>query len=315
MSRIHEAISRARAAAEHGTGDGSPTWIRPVRDDSQDPVPWTMVDAEAPPIKRVLRRVEAVSTAAQPAVSTAVRPMAAPTAFVPQDARLASAKGPPVIATRFQERVVCAGAPPPIADRYRQLAATLHQAHLERGARVVMVTSATLAEGKSLTSTNLALTLSESYKRRVLLVDADLRCPSLHEIFEVASTSGLSDGLRRPDVAPFRTVGISGTLALLPAGRPDPDPMASLTSTRMRLVIDEARRKFDWVIVDTPPVASMPDANLLAGMVDTVLLVVGAGIASYDVIRQAVKSIGKKKIAGVVLNRAEAPTLSVGYGS
>jgi capsular exopolysaccharide synthesis family protein len=314
MSRVSEAISRARAAAGQGTEDGSPTWIRPVRDDSQDPVPWTMVDAEARPIKRVLRRVEAVSTAALPAGSTAVRPMAAPAVLVLQDVRLESAKGTPVIATRFQERVVCGGAPPAIAEQFRQLAATLHQAHLERGVRVVMVTSATPSEGKSLTSTNLALTLSGSYKRRVLLVDADLRCPSLHEIFEVASASGLSDGLRRPDFAPFRTVGISGTLALLPAGRPDPDPMASLTSTRMRLVIDEARRKFDWVIVDTPPVASMPDANLLAGMVDTVLLVVGARIASYDVIRQAVKSIGKKKIVGVVLNRAEAP-MSVGYGS
>jgi capsular exopolysaccharide synthesis family protein len=225
-----------------------------------------------------------------------------------------SAKGPPVIAARFEERVVCAGAPGPVAEQYRQLAATLHQAHLERGTRVVMVTSATLAEGKSLTSTNLALTLSESYKRRVLLVDADLRCPSLHEIFDVASVSGLSDGLRRPDVAAIRAVAISSMLALLPAGRPDPDPMASLTSAGMRRVIDEARREFDWVIIDTPPVASMADAHLLAGMVDTVLLVVGARIASYDVIRQAVKSIGKKKFVGVVLNRAEAP-MSVGYGS
>ena len=306
MSRIYEAIARARVTGEHGTADGGSTWTRPVGDDSKEPVPWTMGDAEAPPIKPVRTRVEAVSTAAQP--------MAPSTAFVPQDIWPESAKGTPVIATRFQERVVSAGAPTPIAEQYRQLAAALHQAHLERGTCVVMVTSATQAEGKSLTSTNLALTLSESYKRRVLLVDADLRCPSLHQIFDVAGVSGLSDGLRRPDVAPFRTLAVSGTLALLPAGRPDPDPMASLTSARMRLVIDEARSKFDWVIVDTPPVASMPDANLLAGMVDAVLLVVGARIAPYDVIRQAVKSIGKKKFVGVVLNRADAP-VSVGYGS
>ena len=103
----------------------------------------------------------------------------------------------------------------------------------DRGVKVVMITSALVGEGKSLTAANLALTLSESYRRRVLLVDADLRRPGLHDIFQVSSNDGLSDGLRRARNSTFTTFQLSSTLTMLPAGRPDRDPMASLTSPRM----------------------------------------------------------------------------------
>ena len=79
--------------------------------------------------------------------------------------------------------------PPLAVEQYRRLAATLHHLQSERGIKVVMITSALSGEGKSLTSTNLALTLSQSYRRRVLLIDGDLRRPSIHQIFEVQNLS------------------------------------------------------------------------------------------------------------------------------
>jgi capsular exopolysaccharide synthesis family protein len=190
-------------------------------------------------------------------------------------------------------------------EQYRRLAGTLHHAQVERGIKVVMVTSALAGEGKTLTSTNLALTFSESYRRTVLLIDADLRRPTLHETFQVPNVSGLGDGLRAEGDQKLTLVEVSPRLTLLTAGRPDPDPMHGLTSDRMKRVLDEASARYDWVIIDTPPVGLLPDANLLAAMVDSALLVVQAGKTPYSLIQRAVAAIGRDRILGVVLNRAE----------
>lgn len=192
-------------------------------------------------------------------------------------------------------------------EQYRKLAATLHHAQLDRNIRIVMLTSAVTGEGKTLTATNLALAFSESYKRRVLLVDADLRRPSLHDVFQIPNVSGLSDALRAPAAGKLTLVEVSPTLTLLTAGRPTPDPMQSLVSDRMTRIVREAGERFDWVVVDSPPVAMMPDASLLASMVDAVLLVVGAGATDYRVVQKAVDSVGRDRILGVVLNGGESP--------
>lgn len=206
-----------------------------------------------------------------------------------------------------EKLVVLSDASSVAVEQYRKLAATLHHAQLDRGLRVVMVTSAVTGEGKTLTATNLALTFSESYKRRVLLVDADLRRPSLHDVFQIPNVSGLSDALRAPAAGKLTLVEVSATLALLTAGRPTPDPMQSLTSDRMTRIVREAAERFDWVVIDSPPVAMMPDASLLASMVDAVLLVVGAGETDYRVVQKAVDSVGRERILGVVLNGGEGP--------
>jgi Mrp family chromosome partitioning ATPase len=81
--------------------------------------------------------------------------------------------------------------------------------------------------------------------------------------------------------------------------------MSSLTSERMKRVVAEAADRYDWVIIDTPPLALLPDANLLADMVDAAVLVIGAGRTPYAVIQKAVEAVGKDRIIGVVLNRVE----------
>jgi capsular exopolysaccharide synthesis family protein len=206
-----------------------------------------------------------------------------------------------------------------LVEQYRRLGAALHHHQLQGGAHTLMVTSAVASEGKTLTATNLALTLSHSYKARVLLIDADLRRPSIHQVLMLPNSFGLSDILRRDHPIAARFQEVSPLLSVLTAGRPDSDPMAGLVSDTMARILTEAATQFDWVIVDTPPVALLPDANLLAAMIDTALLVVGANATPYPLVARAVEAIGEQRILGVVLNRmAEAELIGsynyYGYG-
>ena len=197
-----------------------------------------------------------------------------------------------------------------VVEQYRRLAGILHQAQVERGVKVVMLASAQTAEGKTLTAVNLALTLSESYKRRVLLIDADLRRPSVAKVFGVLPASGLSECLKSPELQALRITNVTDGLGLLLAGSADRDPMSGLTSGRMQEVIERAAAGFDWVIIDTPPVGLLTDAHLLAAMVDAAILVIDAGRTQHAIIQRAIESIGREKIVGVVLNRVEERALA-----
>ena len=190
-------------------------------------------------------------------------------------------------------------------EQYRRLAARLHLAQAERGTKVVMISSALPGEGKTLTAANVALTLSHSYKRRVLLIDGDLRKPWIHELFSVPNVSGLNDGVRSTAKRKVPLIRWSETLTLLTAGRPDSDPMSVLSSDRMRQIVSEASAMFDWVIIDTPPVGLLSDANLLAAIVDTILLVVQAGRTPYHEINKVVQTLGRESIFGIVLNKVQ----------
>jgi capsular exopolysaccharide synthesis family protein len=212
------------------------------------------------------------------------------------------------IARRLGAKIVLSElAPPGSVEQYRRLAATLHHAQAQTGMKIVMVASAMPGEGKTLTATNLALTLSESYRRKVLIIDADLRRPTMHQIFDVPNIAGLNEALTAPDML-LPAFELSPRLTLLPAGRPNPDPIGILTSPKMRELVRSAGDGFDWVLVDTPPVGLLTDANLLAGMVDAVIMVVAAGKVSYRILQKSVEALGRERIIGVVLNRAaDAP--------
>ena len=177
-----------------------------------------------------------------------------------------------------------------------------------------MVTSALPAEGKTLTATNLALTLSESYQRRVLLIDADLRRPRMREMFGLPPTEGLTDSLATARDGRLPVHQVTPNLWVLTSGRVLPDPMSLLVSPAMKELLDDAKDSFDWVVVDTPPIAILPDANLLASMIDTTLLVVSAKSTPYPMVQRAAQAVGTNRILGVVLNRAEKTGITAGYG-
>jgi capsular exopolysaccharide synthesis family protein len=298
MSRVDEALRRAKEAEA-----GAPAHVTPPEEGVFQPA-WDVPGAEAPaPAAEgggaVVRRFEPHGGAQEPGAAGA-------------DAPLLAGDGALALATfeGFHPQVTERLALPSnhnsgLVEQFRKLAATLHHAQTATGIKTVMITSAVAGEGKTLTATNLALTLAESFRRNVLLVDADLRRPSLHEVFQVPNVTGLSDGLKAATEGKLSLIQITPLLTLLTAGRPDPDPMHSLISERMKRVVEEARAKFDWVVLDTPPVGLLTDANLLAAMVDTALLVVRAGVAPYSYVERAAEIIGRDRIVGVVLNAVQ----------
>jgi capsular exopolysaccharide synthesis family protein len=208
--------------------------------------------------------------------------------------------------SRYSDKlVVSSEIPAALREHYRRLGATLHHAQAESGLKTLMVSSALPEEGKTLTATNIALTLSESYQRSVLLIDADLRRPSLADVFQLPKVFGLSEALTSVPERSVSLIQVSPHLALLPAGAPDHDPMSKLTSDRMRRLLAESAAAFDWVIIDTPPVGILTDAKLLGAMVDSALFVVRAGRTPAKLVQRAVDALGRDRIMGVVLNRAE----------
>jgi capsular exopolysaccharide synthesis family protein len=209
---------------------------------------------------------------------------------------------------KWGERLVSSSqCDPAFVEQFRRLAAVLHNAQQGNRIRAILVTSASPNEGKTLTAINLALVLSESYRRRVLLIDADLRHPSIGDAVEGLGVSGgLSAVLNGKHDQKLPLVTLTPMLTLLPAGAPDPDPLGGLTSQRMRRILDEAMARFDWVILDGPPTGLIADSSLLAQMVDGTLFVVRAGETQYASIQKAIETIGRERVLGVVLNGAAA---------
>lgn len=209
--------------------------------------------------------------------------------------------------------IVHAEADPVYVEQYRRLGAALHHAQLQTGIRSVLVTSAVGSEGKTLCATNLALTLSRSFKRRVLLVDGDLRKPSVHQLFQIENGAGLTDVLKRPG-GPLPAHTLPPALSVITAGHHDPDPVSLLVSDAAGRFLSQARDDFDWVVVDTPPVVLFPDAELFADRLDRCVMVVSATTTSPQVAARAAAAIGASRTLGVVLNRAQPTEVAAGYG-
>lgn len=205
-----------------------------------------------------------------------------------------------VIADAAPEKKTIVRAEPGASEQYRRLAGVLEEARAARGLKRLMITSAVPREGRTSTAVNLALVLSGSYARRVLLIDADLRQPSLHAIFGVRKEPGLCETLRAAWYA-IPVIEASPLLSLLPAGHFDQDPLPMLSSDRMCDVLDECATQFDWVLLDTPPLTVLPDAQLLARRAEAVVFVIGVGSAPFSVAEKAMASLGRSSIIGTVL--------------
>src|ERR1043166_186276 len=223
---------------------------------------------------------------------------------------VSTGQGPDVVVSprfskAYQHKLVSDAAVSPASiEQYRRLAGTVHHLHAQHGLRRLVVSSAVPREGKTLTVVNLAMTLSESYGRRVLLIDADLRRPSVHDVFGISNRNGLCDALRS-DRPQFQFSRVSSNLWVLPAGSPDADPMTALASRHLEQFLDDVSSHFDWVLLDTPPFGLIADAALLARLTRAVIVVIAAGSTPYKVIEKFVAELGREHIVGAVLNRAE----------
>jgi capsular exopolysaccharide synthesis family protein len=196
-------------------------------------------------------------------------------------------------------------ADPGLIEQFRRLAGTLHKARRLNGLRSVMVTSATSGDGKTLTAVNLALVLSASFNSEVLLIDADLRRPSIPSVVDFSHDAGLSEALSAKSEQKLALVRIAPRLTLIPAGQPLSNSIGAVTSPRMQRIIEEATERYDWVILDAPPVGLTTDARLLAEFVGGTLFVVRARQTQHRMVSEAIAALGREQILGVVLNGIE----------
>ncbi len=195
-------------------------------------------------------------------------------------------------------------------EQYKRLAAALHEQQIEREIKSLMITSALPREGKTLTVTNLALTFGGAYGRRVLIVDADLHRPAIHDMFGIRNDRGLVDALRS-DGASLATVQVSPGVSVLPAGRGHEVAAAALSSDRLRSLVAQAGAEYDWILFDTPPVAMLPDAQFVARATDGIVFVIAAGATPYTIVQRSLNDLGPDRIIGTVLNRVEERVLPI----
>ncbi|MGE0703130.1 MAG: CpsD/CapB family tyrosine-protein kinase [Vicinamibacterales bacterium] len=290
MSRIDQALNRARVSVPPERTENNPEAFVS---------PWAVEGArsEAPPApKRHVERRQPLHEVNGRSVDPA----------------------PALDASQFhrewrQRLTIWRKADPWLVEQYRALVASMIERQAERRLKTVMITSPDPDDGKTLTSLNLALVLSESYRHSVLLIDADMRRPSIGQIAGLTSNGGLNEAIRPGEDALVAPVPLTDGLSLLLAN-PDPDPVSGLASNRMQQLLDEAMARFDWVIVDSPPVGIVTDAGLLSAMVDATILVVRAEQTPLESVQHAVETIGRERILGVVLNAVREHTAaSRGY--
>jgi capsular exopolysaccharide synthesis family protein len=194
----------------------------------------------------------------------------------------------------------------PIAEAYRVLRTNLTYAAIDGGLQSLMVTSASPMEGKSTTIVNLAVVMAQA-GQRVILIDADLRRPTLHKHFQVTNNDGLTTSLldsQAPALSHCCDTRITN-LRLLTSGPLPPNPAELLNSQRMRQLIQELQTEADMVLFDTPPVLSVADASILAAQVAGILVVVRAGQTRREGLLRSVESLQNTgaNILGVVMNR------------
>ncbi|EYE89478.1 tyrosine protein kinase [Fervidicella metallireducens AeB] len=202
----------------------------------------------------------------------------------------------------------------PVAEAYRTLRTNIQFASFDKDIKTVVVTSSGPTEGKSTTAGNLAISMAEMGKK-VLLIDCDLRRPSIHKKFKISNQEGLSNLLVENAKVEDVAVKFMDNLLILTSGKIPPNPAEMLSSNKMRNFISEMKEEFDFIILDTPPVIAVTDAQILSTMADGVLLVVSSGQAEREAVERSktlLVNVGAN-ILGVVLNKVEINSRR-GYG-
>ncbi|WP_159882495.1 CpsD/CapB family tyrosine-protein kinase [Paenibacillus puerhi] len=195
----------------------------------------------------------------------------------------------------------------PISEAYRTLRTNIQFSAIDDELRVIMVTSAGPGEGKSTTLTNLAVAYAQA-DMKVVVIDADLRKPTMHHTFAVTNrwglTSILSGQAQLSEVVQHTYVN---NLSLITSGPIPPNPSEMLASKRMTALLEELKKVFDIILVDAPPTLAVTDSQIVATKCDGVLLVVDSGKVKRDMAIKAKANLDhvKARILGVVLNNMD----------
>ena len=329
MSRIQDILSKAErdGTARRTRALSDEYAARPVDDGVQarsflDAPPSRPLPPEPPRVapsisdagrQPVARRVESV-------VSPPLADTAPADASPSMPAYATAVEGTPRVVADLDAHLVAALAPTSLAaEQYRSLRTRIKRVESGRPLRTIAVTSPAKGDGKSLTAANLALTMAQEFQQRVLLIDCDLRRPSVHRLFGLSDGPGLGDVLMNVAELEQALVALPEYhLTVLPAGLPPSRPAELLGSSAMRRLLDTLRTRFDRILIDVPPVAPLADLHILAPMVDGLLMIVRAGVTPKPAIERALAGLDASKVLGLVLNESGAETTDSynyeGYG-
>ncbi|GBF76003.1 hypothetical protein PA598K_04442 [Paenibacillus sp. 598K] len=201
-----------------------------------------------------------------------------------------------------------------IAEAYRAIRTRIAFPADGKELKVIMITSTKKGEGKSSTAANVAISIAQTGKR-VVLIDADLRRPALHQMFGVINHTGLANFLANLSVEPqevVRSLHIEN-LAFIPSGLTPPNPAELLTMPRMDELLEYLKQAYDVIIVDTPPALSVSDAQIVAAKSDGVVVVVEYGKVNRSNAKKVSFYLNQvnAKLLGVVLNKVKRKGLHV----
>jgi capsular exopolysaccharide synthesis family protein len=201
-------------------------------------------------------------------------------------------------------KLICLTAPESLgAEKFRFLGVRLRQLQHTRSLKKLLITSTIPEEGKSTVSANLATILARKQQPKILLLDGDLRRPSLSKQFGLAKLPGLSEWLHgepRPIEHIYRLEGPN--LWFLPAGRPPENPLELMQAGRLSKLMEQLAGWFDWIIIDSPPVLPLADTSVWARLVDGILLVTREGTTKKRQLQSGLQALEQSKLLGAVVN-------------
>jgi protein-tyrosine kinase len=220
-----------------------------------------------------------------------------------------------VLAARVEPHLVAITEPrSPECEQFRALRTRLLQAGERENKRAFVITSAGVGEGKTLTTLNLAWLVAQTDGATALVIDADLRQPCAADYFGIETGFGLSEVLTGETKLTQAILKLKPSgLHLLPGGAAREDVAELLSGPRFGRLLDEARKLFDYIIIDAPPLGVFTDANLLINRADAALLVVRASVTRYSVVDRLLEQLPRERMLGVVLNRAETKPEDTSY--
>ena len=203
-----------------------------------------------------------------------------------------------------------------VREAYRAIRTNINLSLIKDGCKIVVFTSALQGEGKTVTSSNVAFSMSQTEKR-VLLIDADLRLPRVHRTMKLPNEKGLSNVLGR--LCSFEEAVCHTKYAdfdILTAGVRVPNPAELLSGSAMKALLEQLSEQYDYIFIDTPPVCVVSDAFPLVKMTDGVVLVVRQNFCTHPAIQQALDGFRmiEAKVLGVVLNSADVQQHNGSYG-
>src|SRR5438067_2381358 len=200
------------------------------------------------------------------------------------------------------------------AEKFRFLAVRLRQLQQNRAVKKLLVTSTIPEEGKSMVSANLALSLARKRRQRILLVEGDLRTPTLCESFGLRNLPGVSEWLKSgsSEITNVYHIDEAG-LWFLPAGSPPENPMELMQSVRLTELMEQLTVWFDWIVIDSPPVLPLADTGIWSRLADGILLVAREGTTKKRELQRGLEMLDHSKALGLVLNSSDSTDQSNYY--